>query len=282
MLAARGAAAGEGAQRQQAQCIEKGDTAPHTLMVCRAGMIELLEYASRGRVNHYLVIAHRTATSPELAGCLSRLVAADPYSAFTLLVTAVHHPLVEQNAWIEAEAGRRGEEARRLLQEAGVYLARVVVGAGSPVVAAQDELIANPEMYDAIILHTRPPRLFDRLMGDVRSRIERREKIPVLHAYRGADEPWRGERDRPVGLLVRWWGRTRLGENLKSGEPPRAPVAPGRRELWPVAVLMLLYLAGGLILALTVNQGFYLNDAVALVVYSVVVGGLLLAMRHES
>ena len=232
-------------------------------------------------MNHYLVVAHRTATSPELAGSLSRLAAADPYSAFTLLVTAVHHPLVEQNARIEAEAARRAEQARRLLEDAGVYLARVVVGAGSPAVAVQDELIAHPETYDGIILHTRPPRMLDRVTGDLRRRIERQAGIPVFHAYRGADEPWRDERERPAGRLGRWWRRTRFEEAGDPGAQPGPRAVLGRRELWPVAALMLLYLAGGLTLALTVNRGFYLNDAVALVIYSAVVGGLLFAMRHE-
>jgi hypothetical protein len=232
-------------------------------------------------VSHYLVITHRTATSPELAESLTRLREADSYSAFTLLVTATHHPLVEQNAWIEAQARQRGEEARRQLQEAGVYLTRVVVGAGSPSVAAKDELIARPDTYDAIVLHTRPPGLRDRATGDLRRRIEQETGVPVFHAYRGSEEPWRADRTKPMSRLGRLWQRTRFEERARPGELPGQPHAPSRREMLPVLAFMLLYLAGGLTLALTVNRGFYLNDVVALIIYTVVIGGLLFVMSRE-
>jgi hypothetical protein len=232
-------------------------------------------------VNHYLVIAHRTVTSPDLVDSLSRLAAADPYSAFTLLVTATHHPLVEQNAWIEAQAAERAREGRRMLEAAGVYLARVVVGAGSQAVAAQDELLARPDTYDAILLHTRPPRIVDRVSGDLRRRIEERTGLPVFHAHSDAVEPWLAARMQPPGRLARLWRRTRLEERPKPGELPGAPRPPTWRELLPIVALMIVYLAGGLALALTVNPGFYLNDIVALIVYSVVVGGLLFAMRQS-
>jgi len=232
-------------------------------------------------VNHYLVIAHRTATSPELARTLTQLAEADRYSAFTLLVTATHHPMAEQDARIEAEARQRGEEARRLLADSGVYLARVVVGAGSPLVAAKDELIASPEVYDAIILLTRPPGLLGAVTGDLRRRIEQAAGLPVFHAYRGSEDPWLRERERPPGRLGRLWQRTRLEQRDASGQLVRKPAAPTNRELWPVALFMLIYLVGGLTLALTVNRRFYLNDAVAILVYAVVIGGLLYVMRRE-
>lgn len=233
-------------------------------------------------MNHYLVIAHGTATSPDLVESLSRLAADDPYSAFTLLVTATHAPWVEQNVYYEEQALRRAQEGRRLLEAAGVYLARVMVGAGSPLVAAQDELIANPERYDAILLHTRPPGMRARMTGDVRRRIEERTGLPTFHAYRGGIAPWRVARVRAPGLLARLWQRTRLQERRKPGNEYGPPLPPTGRELLPVLAIMSVYLAGGLALALTVNRGFYLNDIVALIVYAIVVGGLLFAMRHES
>lgn len=233
-------------------------------------------------MNHYLVIAHRTAGSPDLAMSLSRLAADDPYSAFTLLVTVTHAPWVEQNLYYEAQAMQQGEEGRGLLEAAEVYLARVMVGASSPLVAAQDELIPNPEMYDAILLFTRPPRPLSRLTGDLRRRIEERTGVPTFHAYRGSEEPWRSPRLKPPSRLARLWGRTRLEEHRKAGNESGPPAPPTVRELLPVLAIMSLYLAGGLTLALTVNRGFYLNDVVALIVYTVVVGGLLFAMRHES
>lgn len=228
------------------------------------------------------MIAHRTAASPDLTDCLSRLVRADPYAAITLLVTAVHSPFEEQSAVVRERASRLAQQARTSLAEAGVHLVRVDVAAGSPVVAAQDELIEHPDTYDAIILHTRPRGLIARLSGNLRARIEDRSGLPVFHAYRGWAEPWREGRQRPPGRLARVWRRTRFEEPPRPGEPHLRPRPPQRRELLPVAALMLCYLAGGLTLALTVNRGFYLNDAVAIVVYTVVIGGLLLAMRHEA
>jgi hypothetical protein len=105
--------------------------------------------------------------------------------------------------------------------------------------------------------------------------------VPVFHAYRGAEEPWRGDRAQPRSRLGRLWQRTRFEERVRPGELPGQPHAPSRRDMLPVVAFMLLYLAGGLTLALTVNRGFYLNDVVALIIYTVVIGGLLFVMSRE-
>ncbi len=94
--------------------------------------------------------------------------------------------------------------------------------------------------------------------------------------------PGASARVKPPGLLARLWRRTRLQERRKPGNEYGPPRPPTGRELLPILAVMSVYLAGGLTLALTVNRGFYLNDLVALIVYTVVVGGLLFAMRHES
>ncbi|MGE0229290.1 MAG: hypothetical protein AB7I38_09775 [Dehalococcoidia bacterium] len=233
-------------------------------------------------MNHYLVIAHRTAASPELASCLTRLVAADPRAALTLLVTATHGPLEEHSEAVSRHARQLADDARATLAAAGVYLVAALIGAGSPFVAAQDELREHPDVYDAVILLTRPPRLLGRLATNVRARIEAESGLPVLHAHRGWLEPWRDGRQRPPDRLARLWRRTRLEERREPGQPFLRPTPPKARDLLPVVALMLCYLAGGLTLALTVNRAFYLNDAVAIVVYTVVIGGLLLVMRSES
>lgn len=232
-------------------------------------------------MNHYLVIAHRTAASTDLADCLTRLTAADPNAAITLLVTASHGPLEEHSAAVSSRALRVADEARAVLARQGVHLVRTVTGVGSPFVAAQDELIDQPDVYNAILLLTRPPRLLGRLAGNVRARLEAESGLPVLHAYRGWFEPWREGRQRPPGRLARLWRRTRFEERREPGQPYLRPEPPKGRDLLPVAALMLCYLAGGLTLALTVNRGFYLNDAVAIIVYTLVIGGLLLVMRRE-
>lgn len=55
----------------------------------------------------YLVVAHRTAKSPELAAKLKELLAQDPEARFVLLVPAVPPP-----GWVyeENEVRRRAEE----------------------------------------------------------------------------------------------------------------------------------------------------------------------------
>ena len=50
----------------------------------------------------------------------------------------------------------------------------------------------------------------------------------------------------------------------------------------PFFVLMALYLLGGLSLAVFVNRGFLLNDFVAAILYTVVIGGLLVVLRRET
>ncbi|MFN8586008.1 MAG: hypothetical protein U0446_11940 [Dehalococcoidia bacterium] len=232
-------------------------------------------------MNHYLVIAHRTAARPELTACLTRLAAADPRAAITLLVTASHGPLEEHTAGVTSRTIALADRARADLSAAGVHLVRTLVGVGSPLVAAQDELIERPDTYHAIVLLTRPPRLLGRLAGNLRARLEDESGLPVFHAYRGWLEPWREGRQRPPGRLARLWRRTRFEQRRDPTEPALRPEPPKGRDLLPVAALMLCYLAGGLTLALTVNRGFYLNDAVAIVVYTVVIGGLLLVMRRE-
>ena len=57
---------------------------------------------------------------------------------------------------------------------------------------------------------------------------------------------------------------------------------PSRRQMLPFYALMALYLLGGLSLAVFVNRGFLLNDAVAAVLYTVVIGGLLALLRRQA
>jgi hypothetical protein len=229
---------------------------------------------------HYLVVAHGIAQPDELAGCLASLLADDPQAACSLLVTATHplRALKGQTRELEMLARQRASAARVSLEANAIFLARSVVGDGSPIVAVEDELRLRPEVYDAIVLCTSRPGLRSWLVGDVRTQLEERTGLPVFHTFVGAIDPWRRVRKPRVARLSRWWERTRLAPSTADN----ARAVPTRRQLIPMACLVAAYLLGGLVLAFTVNPGFLLNDAVALVVYTVVLGGLLLVLRIES
>src|SRR5688500_15252234 len=108
---------------------------------------------------HYLVVAHGIAQPDELAGCLASLLADDPHAACSLLVTATHplRALKGQTRELEVLARQRAVVARASLEAKAIFLARSVVGDGSPVVAVEDELRLRPEVYDAIVLCTSRP-----------------------------------------------------------------------------------------------------------------------------
>ena len=93
----------------------------------------------------YLVVAHRTAKSPELAAKLKELLAQDPEARFVLLVPAVPPP-----GWVyeENEVRRRAEEeaaaAKRALEAQGIPVEEAKAGDISPLLAIEEELLAHP------------------------------------------------------------------------------------------------------------------------------------------
>lgn len=227
---------------------------------------------------HYLVVAHGIAGPEELTRCMQRLLADDAQAALTLLVTATHplRYLVADPRRLEQQALERARQARERLQGAGVYPVRVLVGDGAGSVAVEDELRQRPDTYDAVVLCTGRPGLRAWLAGDLRTHMEQRAGLPVFHLYEGKPELWRRVPAPRMPRLSRWWEWTRLQSSAAE------PAVPSRQQYVPILLLMAAYLIGGLILALTVNPGFLLNDAVALVVYTVVIGGLLVVLRYES
>jgi hypothetical protein len=231
-------------------------------------------------MGHYLVIAHGVRQPQDLAACVAGLLASDDQAVCTLLVTATHplRALKGQTRELELLARARAEAARISLQAAGVYPARTVVGDGSSLVAAEDELRLRPDVYDALVLCTERPGLRSWIAGDLRTQLERRTGLPAFHTFIGIPDPWRRRPEPRMPRLARWWARTRLAS--PDTEQPR--VVPTRRQLLPMVCLIVAYLIGGLLLAFTVNRGFLLNDAVALVVYTLVFGGLFLVSRFES
>ena len=66
----------------------------------------------------YLIVAHQTATSPELLDRASELAGKDPLASFTILVPAT--PVVHLLTWEEGEtneiAGQKAKEAASLFE----------------------------------------------------------------------------------------------------------------------------------------------------------------------
>lgn len=229
-------------------------------------------------MTHYLVVAHRTPPGACLADALTRIAADDAGSAFTLLVTATHplRALKGHTPELEAAARDRAALATAELRGRGIYLTRAFAGDGAAGVAIGDELRAQPDRYDAIALVTPRPGTRAWLRGDERARIEADAGLPVLHLYPGVADPWRREPRPRLRRASQLWARTRPRPGAA------ADGAPTRAQLLPILVFVALYLLGGLGLALAVSPAFFLNDGVAIVVYSLVLGGVVLLLRSES
>lgn len=134
-------------------------------------------------MNRYLVVAHQTATSPELLNRLCDLAAFDPLAAFTILVpaTPVTHLLVWEEGETQQVAQIRGEEAKALFESSGLNVSGTAVGDGSPVLAIGDELRRCPHRYHAIVLSTLPPGISRWLRLDAHNQAERKFNLPVIH-----------------------------------------------------------------------------------------------------
>ncbi len=133
-------------------------------------------------VGHYLVVAHQTADSPELAAGLRAVRARDPDATFVLVVPATH---VEHLAgWTEGEARAvataAGTRAVEQLERHGIELSAVRIGDADPVNAAVDEWNDHPD-YDHVILSTLPEGVSRWLKVDAYDRMMRRMSIPVTH-----------------------------------------------------------------------------------------------------
>lgn len=132
-------------------------------------------------MSNYLVVAHQTSTSSELLDKLRELAREDPSAGFTLVVpaTPVQHLLTWTEGESVAEATRAAEEARRILNEAGVRVQKAVVGDPAPLEAIADALQDNAA-FDAIVISTLPPGISRWLKLDVHTRAQKRFDLPVI------------------------------------------------------------------------------------------------------
>jgi hypothetical protein len=150
--------------------------------------------ASRQRV---LVIANRTADSPDLIEALRRRLGEEGTS-FTLLVPAVPHGL----SWAaDMKAGwsaaiTRAEAASQRMRASGIALDEVIVGDPDPFAAAGDVLHVGD--FAEVIVSTLPRGISNWLKLGLAARLSRAFEIPVTQVSahpraRPAPVRWRRE-----------------------------------------------------------------------------------------
>jgi len=131
-------------------------------------------------VTNVLVVANRTAESPELLEALKQR-AAQGDVVFSLLVPATPHGV----AWAAdmhsggGEAEQHMENAVERMRSEGLQVAAGKVGDPDPVAAVQDEV--NFTKYDEIVVSTLPGGISKWLKLDLPHRVERATGLPVTH-----------------------------------------------------------------------------------------------------
>ena len=221
----------------------------------------------------YLVVAHQAATSPELLQCASDIAGEDPRAVFTLLIPATHvnRLLVWEQGESEQIARERGEQARERFREAGLDVVASKVGDWMPLLAIEDELRARPGDYDAVVLSTLRPGVSRWLELDVHQRAERSLDIPLIRVVEGEHDAWR----RAGGMAA-----------VRRAAPAPAPRAPRPARtiarVLPVVVLMLAYVGLAAVLAVRADRAFFVNDALAIALFSMFIVGLVFIDRGES
>lgn len=125
-----------------------------------------------------LVVANRTADSPELIAALRKHAAGSPTS-FTLLVPAVPHGLAwaadMKAGWTEAVG--RAERAADRIRGCGLELAETIVGDPDPFAAVGDVLHARE--FDGIVVSVLPKTISRWLALGLPARLRRCVDLPV-------------------------------------------------------------------------------------------------------
>jgi hypothetical protein len=154
-----------------------------------------------------LVVAHATATSPELVEAL-KARAEQGSVQFTLLLPCKGAGMAARD-----EAGASLEEALALYRDEGIE-AEGVVGDGDPLVAVHE--IWDPKRFDEIIVSTLPGHASEWLRSDLPHRIARLTDAQVRHVLSTTPqaplnwEPAPRRERSPLGpLSVLAWGHPR-------------------------------------------------------------------------
>lgn len=133
-------------------------------------------------MTRYLILAHQTATSPQLARTVHQIVGREPDATFTIVVPAA--PLGYWRTWEESGArqyaDQQGRAAKEMLEGEGAKSVSYVVGSRHELDAIGDELRDGPG-YDALIICTLPPGVSRWLKRDLPHQAEREFGLPVTH-----------------------------------------------------------------------------------------------------
>jgi hypothetical protein len=125
-----------------------------------------------------LVVANRTAGSPELIAALRERAAGSP-SSFTLLVPAVPHGLAwaadMKAGWTEAVG--RAERAAGRIRGSGLELEETIVGDPDPLAAVGDVLHARE--FDEVVVSVLPRTISRWLALGLPARLRRAIDLPV-------------------------------------------------------------------------------------------------------
>jgi hypothetical protein len=132
----------------------------------------------------YLVVAHETATSPELLKQVRAVREQQEGAEFVLLVpaTPVRHLLFRRGDEHDAEATarKRVDKARALFAKKGLPLSDARVGAADPAEAIDREVEANPG-YAGFIISTLPAERSRWLRMDLPRTVGAKYGLPVHH-----------------------------------------------------------------------------------------------------
>jgi steroid delta-isomerase-like uncharacterized protein len=132
-------------------------------------------------MSKYLIVAHQTASSPELQHKVSSLIAQDPAAEFAVLVPKLPGMSVTWEGETVDVAGQRAEAAKAVLEEkVGARVFRTAVGAEDPLQAIAEELRAHSG-YDTLVISTLPPGISRWIKLDLVHRAARKFGLPVLH-----------------------------------------------------------------------------------------------------
>lgn len=132
----------------------------------------------------YLIVAHQTATSPELLRQVRAVGEQQEGTEFVLLVpaTPVRHLLFRRGDEHDAEAAarKRVDRARALFAKKGLPLSDARVGASDPAEAIDREVEANPG-YTGFIISTLPAEKSRWLRMDLQRTVGAKYGLPVHH-----------------------------------------------------------------------------------------------------
>ena len=132
-------------------------------------------------MSRYLIVAHQTASSPELQRKVVGLVKEDPAAEFAILVPEVPGSNFTWEGETVDVAKLRAEATRTELEEtAGARVVRTAAGTLDVLQAITDELAAQPA-YDTLIISTLPPGISRWLKLDLVHQAGRKFGLPVIH-----------------------------------------------------------------------------------------------------